>query len=311
MKHSLFSNEAVPYSRFNDFINPKNRRFDVLCSVLSELRLAYNIVKINGSRHLFVRPCGSLSHNGEASSVLIAHYDCVENSPGANDNGAAVFMLIDAALKLSEKFKAQDAADSILNVSSSVLFIFTDNEELKSGASIKEQGAYSLAKALGETGMADALFFIFDCCGIGSTLIISTTADQLLKNETSAASARTKQKLRLLRRTALDTAEKTMNGSYLLMPTPFSDDIGFLYAGLTAQTITVLPQAEAMAFSSVVRNNPLYVNALINSNVKHSQEKLELPTTWKNLNGPKDTCAKLTTQNFPAIVKFATALCGL
>ena len=92
------------------------------------------------------------------------------------------------------------------------------------------------------------------------------------------------------------------------MPTPFSDDAGFLRAGLAAQTITGLPACEARAFAALARSNPLNVLALINRQQKAMRGKLIIPATWQNLNGPQDTTAMLTNQHIPNVVKFIMAL---
>jgi hypothetical protein len=237
--------------------------------------------------------------------VFAAHYDCAPGSKGANDNGAAVFMLLQAAFQLHNLY----SRPQLEKHGSACLFILTDKEELKTGDGAKDQGAYKLAKTLKETGMSGSSFFIFDACGIGDTLIISSTIDNLLKINGDDGS-RAQKKLRSLRSAAMNAAEKALNGQYLLMPTPFSDDMGFLRAGLVAQTLTVLPKKEAMDFSGQVRANPLYKSALISSEQKEKQAKLVLPKTWQYLNSPQDTAEKLTGKFFPSIVKFILALCA-
>ncbi|GMO44507.1 MAG: hypothetical protein Ta2B_25430 [Termitinemataceae bacterium] len=248
--------------------------------------------------------------------VIAAHYDCVANSEGANDNGASVFLILDAAIKLNRALATDllhaktKKTEGIKNrKDDSLLFILTDKEELQAGESITSQGSYTLAKMLTGIGMGNASFFIFDACGRGDTLIISSIVDELLKYENSGSSAKTKKQFQKLRGAALSAAEKTLSGSYLLMPTPFSDDVGFLRAGVSAQTITILPRSEAMAFTQQVRSNILYRTALISSKQKKLQSKLKLPKTWEYLNGPNDTIEKLTPQNFRDVVKFIMELC--
>jgi hypothetical protein len=292
-------NKAVPYHRFNDFIAVDGNRFDVLTSLLDELKLAYRVVTIAGKRHIFISSASSL-FDQEAKKkpvVLVAHYDCVPGSPGANDNGAAVFMLAETARRL----RGKPANDWLL--------IFTDKEELEQGESLKNQGSYLLAKGFRETGLGAGRFFIFDACGRGDTLIISTTADYLLKNEHGKGSAALKNQLRLLRMTALKAAENSGQTRFLLLPTPFSDDAGFLRSGLAAQTITVLPAKEAAEFASVARYNDLYINALISSGRKERHEKNRFPETWRLLNSPHDKESTLNEGNFENIIQFALELC--
>ncbi|MDR0663562.1 MAG: M28 family peptidase [Spirochaetaceae bacterium] len=289
-----------PYHRFNDFISTKNQRFDVLMSLLDELKLDASVANIAGGRHIFV---ASSSHPGEgkkkAATVLAAHYDRTVDSPGANDNGAAVFMLIEAALRLRRR------------AAGNWLLIFTDKEELESGESLKAQGAYSLAMGIKETRLGACNFFIFDACGRGDTLIISRTAGYLLKNERGGNIATLKNRLRQLQLRAMDAAKNCLGGRFLLLPTPFSDDAGFLRAGLAAQTITVLPAKEAAAFSSFVRRNEFYINALISSEQRKRSGVEHIPRTWRLLNSPEDTAEHLDGNNFSGVARFAVELCRM
>jgi hypothetical protein len=89
--------------------------------------------------------------------VLVAHYDRAADSPGANDNSAAVFLLIETALKLRQK-KVTDW-----------MIIFTDKVELTAGEGLTRQGSYALAAGLRQAGLGGGRFFIFDACGTGDT----------------------------------------------------------------------------------------------------------------------------------------------
>jgi hypothetical protein len=271
-------------------------------SLLNELKLTVSVVNIAGKRHIFVMPVLYTSvmlktGSKRTMTVLSAHYDRTPGSPGANDNGAAVFMLIDAALRLRRRAGGE------------WLIIFTDKEELTRGESLKEQGAYMLAKGLKESGLESCDFFIFDSCGRGDTLIISKTAGYLLKNEHSGAIAPLKNRLRLLQLRAMEAAKKSLVSRFLLLPTPFSDDAGFLRAGLAAQTITVLPAKEAADFFGLVRGNELYIDALISSEQQRRRGTAHIPKTWRLLNSPDDTESCLDGNNFEKIVQFAVKLC--
>jgi hypothetical protein len=235
---------------------------------------------------------------------LVAHYDRVAGSPGANDNSAAVFMLLEAALKLRE--------EGMRNW----LIIFTDKEELGFGEGLKDQGSYGLARSFRETSLKDCRFYIFDACGCGDTLIISTMADHLLRNETGQAAARKRQIVKALRDGALKTARNLMMERVLLIPTPFSDDAGFLRAGLAAQTITVLPSTEAASLASLLRTRPEFIDALISREAlvatklnARTGAKLQIPETWRSLNGPADGPQRLTPRHYNRVVRFACELC--
>jgi hypothetical protein len=291
-------NSAPPYHRFSDFIDTKQNRFDVLISLLDELKLPISVVNMADKRHIFIpSSSGMVSGSGrKALTVLVAHYDRVADSPGANDNGAAVFMMIEAALRLR-----RCATDGWL-------IILTDKEELAFGEGLRDQGAYRLALCLKEAHFESGDFFIFDSCGRGDTLVISKTADCLLKNEHGGTMALLKNRFRQLQLRAVEAAEKRLGGRFLLLPTPFSDDAGFLRAGLAAQTITVLPRNEAAVLMSAVRRNGSYAHALI-SRERRLQRGIEhIPQTWQLLNSPADTAEHLDWNNFDNIVRFAIEL---
>jgi hypothetical protein len=301
-----------PYHRFPDFLAPAADRYGILGSLLEELEFGYSSIILEGSagsklRHFFVVPRREQSFPpGEYPAIaLVAHYDRVEGSPGANDNSAAVFMLLEAALKM------RDAG--LRNW----LLIFTDKEELGAGEGLQDQGAYGLAKSLRETSLRDCRFYIFDACGCGDTLIISTMADHLLRNETGPAAARKRRIVKTLRDGALKTARNLMMEKVLLVPTPFSDDAGFLRAGLAAQTITVLPSDEAASLASLLRTRPEFIDALISREAlaatrsnPQAVAKLQLPATWRSLNGPGDSPHRLTPRHYDRVVKFACGLCA-
>jgi hypothetical protein len=303
-----------PYHRFDAFIAPGADRLGILTALLGELGLGFQIANIDGNRHLFVFPGPSWEERkpgqilragipvtgapSPVSVVLIAHYDRAAGSPGANDNSAAVFQLIEAALRLREEGLAR------------WLVIFTDKEELKTGEGIRDQGAYALARILRGSVLRKSRFFIFDACGSGDTLVISTMTDHLLHDSYGPGILKTRQLVRRLRDLAMETARDLHMDRVLLAPTPFSDDAGFLRAGMAAQTITVLPAAEAARLASLLRNKPGFIDALISREAREVRDELLLPETWRRLNGPGDSPRRLTPGNYQQVVRFAAALCG-
>ncbi len=307
----------IPYPRFKEFIDLEADRFLVLEKLLSDLHLSFTVGRVDGNRHFFVYPDGLVRLNpaigmlgcppeilfrralakAPVTTVLAAHYDRAAHSPGANDNSVAVFELIKAALALKK--------DRI----GSWLIVFTDKEELKSGDSLLDQGSYTLAKGLKEAGLEKAQVFIFDCCGVGDTLIISTAIDHLLKNDDGPGIDRSRHLIAKMRERALKTARLVRMERVLLVPTPFSDDAGFFRAGLAAQTITVLPAAEAAALASFLRTKPDAAGALVSA--RDSSETgfgKFLPSTWALLNTADDTVDKLTPRHFQQIGQFAYSL---
>ncbi|MHB9294789.1 hypothetical protein PilKf_00516 [Pillotina sp. SPG140] len=308
-----------PYHRFVDFVSVNSDRYRILREVLSEMRVNYQIVTINGHRHFLLFPGRSLRNMrpdleyqlngaqllrfdllknrliGDIDAIaLMAHYDRYEGSPGANDNSAAVFQLIEAASYLQKEQINR------------WLIILTDKEELAHGEGICDQGAYSLAKGLCEAGFNARSFFIFDACGTGDTVIISTVADRLFQNNTNHINARLRHTVRKLRNDALYAARNVFIERITLTATPFSDDVGFFRAGIAAQTITMLPATEASQVTSLIRSKPDLAHSLINNTYNRDW----IPPTWQRLNSSDDTITHLTPQHFSITVRFAQALCS-
>ena len=283
----------IPWQRFMDFIAPAADRLAILKETLKEAGLECKVTEIAGCRHIVVAPPPDQSKRPPV--ILLAHYDRAKDSPGANDNSAGVFLIIETATRLIKKNKTN------------WLIIFTDREELKTGDKIKTQGAYALAEGFKNSKMEKARVFIFDVCGRGDTLVISNTLESLLEKET----AREKLKDSMaLRKFALDTARNLNMAKVLLAPTPFSDDVGFFRAGLIAQTVTMLPSRECIQLVADLRKNPGLAEALINAKMRQASHLKSIPDTWRSLNTPADSHLRLTPENFRTVVRFAEALCS-
>ena len=297
MHATLGTGAEAPYHLFNAFLAPEVDRFRALCSILNELNLTFHPANIAGNRHIFLsaQEIGINWAHYAPKIVLVAHYDRVSGSPGANDNSAAVFQLIEAALRLQESGFSQ------------WLIIFTDKEELAHGETIENQGAYTLAMTLKNGGIGESQYYIFDACGVGDTLIISTMADYLMRSEERSGIARARLKVQALRNSALEAARELLMDRVLLAPTPFSDDAGFLRAGIAAQTITMLPASEAASLASALRIRPDYASLLLSA--PDSQTRQFIPETWRSLNGPQDSPLRLTPEHYKRVVRFACELC--
>jgi len=292
-----------PYDRFFDFIAPDADRFAVLFDHIRSLALNSIVVTVEGKRHFFIFPCGvnlklsagsSFPFRGESPVVLSAHYDRVDGSPGANDNSAAVFMLLKTALRLGE-----------LGIGEWMI-IFTDKEELQKGEGIHDQGAYSLAKKLCALGLENARVFNFDACGTGETFVISSTAEYLLEKNKRPGLEKTSRRIKALREHMFAAAGRLSVRHLLSVPTPFSDDAGFMQGGIPSQTVTMLPSAEAAPFASALRNQSDLADAVITG---AGLDRRLLPETWRCINGPRDTHLRLTPEHFDKIVRFAIELC--
>ena len=296
-----------PYDRFFYFIAPKVDRFKTLLQTVEKLGLNSTAITISGNRHFFIFPqaqkiqrtlaAGNFPFAGLSPYLFTAHYDRVEGSPGANDNSIAVFHLLRAAMELNQR-----------NIDKWII-IFTDKEELTLGENFEIQGSYTLGQKLKTWGIDKARIFNFDACGTGDTFIFSTITDSVLGNNELPNINKLRTEIGQLRNHALDTAHHLRLEKFLLAPTPFSDDIGFLRAGFAAQTITLLPSEEASKYEEVIRKNPEFARLLITGKIKTLPERRLLPTTWKNINTPADNHHRLTPQFYDQIVNFIINLC--
>jgi len=283
-----------------EFISPDANRFAILKELLEKAALGYTVFDAAGSHHFIVSPpppSGRLSKllEGRPSTILVAHYDRAEGSPGANDNSAGVFILLQTAKKL--------ARNNVNNWS----IIFTDKEELKTGEGLREQGSYALAEGLKNSRMENSRIFCFDTCGSGDTLVVSATLELLIRREGGGEKLR--GSMLELRKVALETAHSIKLTKTTLAPTPFSDDAGFFRAGLAAQTITMLPSGECKELLSELKKNKGYAETLINAAFRQNAAPHFIPETWRSLNSPNDTHEHLTPEHFSTVVSFAEALC--
>jgi hypothetical protein len=294
-----------PYDHFDSFIALKTDRYKTLLLTIEKTGLNTTVISVAGNKHFFIFPNGQKIRSagnifpfaGKSPYVLVAHYDRVEGSSGANDNSTAVFHLLRAALIFAEQ-----------NIDNWII-IFTDKEELVSGENFEAQGSFTLAKKLKTWGLEKAKIFNFDACGTGNTFILSTITDSILRDNDRPNINKLKESICVLRNRALETVNKLRFEKVLLAPTPFCDDMGFLRAGFVAQTITMLPEEEASKFEVVLRDNPEFSNLLISGEIKKSNSIQFFPKTWKNLNTPADTLSLLTPQFFEQTISFIVELC--
>ena len=293
-----------PYDRYFDFIALKANRYAILTEHIESLKLNSAVITVAGNRHIFIFPPGqkplrrtkTFPFQNKSPYLFTAHYDRVENSPGANDNSIAVFHLLRTALSF------------IKSGIDNWIIVFTDKEEIIAGESLEAQGAFTLAKKLISWGLEKSKIFNFDVCGAGSTFIISTTTDHILKDSTSANIDKIRKAILNLRNHALAAADCLRMEKVLLAPTPFSDDVGFLRAGLAVQTITLLPSEEADQYETLLRSQNNFADLIISGKIKDPHEYRRLPETWRNLNNANDTPSRLTPQYFEQIVKYMTQL---
>jgi len=214
------------------FCAPHADRLKVLAQVLHGASLSFELVKTGPFRHVQVR--GERPPQPQpGEKVLLAHYDRVAGTPGANDNGASVLALVDYLMRPRK-------------TGSALRVVFTDGEELGPGGTAADQGSYSLAL---HWGPVSGLFpVVLDMTGIGDTLVLGHLGEELIRRtrpETKPTELDAYARTRLGARRWLATCG---SGDTLEVNTPFSDDLGLFLAGVPAVQVSLLPRKEALAY---------------------------------------------------------------
>lgn len=247
---------------FLRFCDPLADRLTVLAQVLHAADIPFELVKTGAFRHVQVR-----HHRppvpAPGEKVVLAHYDRVPGTPGANDNGASILGLVD--------YLRRPRTQAPLRV------VFTDGEELAPGQGPTSQGAFALGKHWGPGG---GLFpLVMDMTGIGDTVVLGHLGEHLVR-KTRAEGTPTEldawSQVRLGARRFLATCGA---GDTIEVNTPFSDDLGLFLAGIPAVQVSLLPRKEALGYRRV-RSEP---GELVGGTPG------ALPPSWATMHGPADT----------------------
>lgn len=278
---------------FAGFLKEDTDRFSFLRSQLKAESVPFSVVEMTNGKHIVVRYKSGAYNTRFAMKTLVAHYDRAAGSEGANDNSVSCFLLMLFAKEL-------------LNYphSHNIKIIFTDSEEAGAGG-IEDQGSYKLALGLRKLNAADEDIFVFDMCGRGDVLVISQAGLFGRKNT---------GKLENLHKRTCAYAKEACPGKWVSVLTPYSDNAGFLAAGLTAQTITVLPRGEA---ELLIKHLPSKIAAASRIKTEKSSSALQtltdliiqnqkpekdspffdiIPKTWQYMHTKEDTRSKLTPE---------------
>jgi hypothetical protein len=214
-------------------------RYDFLASWFEKEGIAVRRISIGDSRHLVVRFDQGYYQKNKPLKLFVAHYDRAPGSPGALDNSAACAQLASFAKELSY---------SRLNRSffrSNVILVFTDGEEL-SKTKPAEQGSYSLGKALCGASEERLLGLVFDVTGRGEIVVVSNAVSHKVRKafacEIDALCEEVVRKVR-------DDGMRVMKLSL-----PYSDELGFVAAGIPAICISLLPEREANEYFEACRS---------------------------------------------------------
>ena len=145
---------------FAGFLEPNCNRFEYLKSWITKLEIPFTVLPIESKNHIFINFPKTCYSPLFKTKTLLVHYDRVPNTPGANDNSAAVCEVLLWAKKIYNQPKIHN-----------LRIIFTDGEEL---GFTKEQGAYGIASLYKKLGITQDEVFVLDGCGRGDILVVST-----------------------------------------------------------------------------------------------------------------------------------------
>ena len=184
---------------------------------------------MDGNNHIYVKFPMSHYNKGCKVKTVIAHYDRVPNTPGANDNSAAVFSMLLWAVRLNNMGNSGRPHN--------IRLILSDGEE-KGELGVTSQGAYSLAALFRKLKIINDDIFVFDCMGRGTIPILTET--QLPKT----VSRDFAESFYSLEKRAQDLIKSACGDKWCTLPCNYSDNAGFIANGIPAVAITLLPSNE-------------------------------------------------------------------
>lgn len=288
---------------FKSFLEKGVDRCKFIADWLTENKIPNTVISLGKKKHIIVKYGANNYNKFFKTKTLVAHYDREKNTQGANDNSAACIQLMLFAKHLLQ-----------LNSEHNIKIIFTDGEE--TGAKgISEQGSYLLGSGLKKLKMDNDDIFVFDMCGRGDVLILSQSGifGRAKKNIVA---------LDILHSKICEYAQHACPNQWLSLLTPYSDNAGFIAAGLSAQVITILPRAEAELLAQYLpkhifsncfqtRNskNETAITSLIDLIIKNKKPeetsplKKIIPYTWQVMHTPQDSLESLTPQAFVLLDK--------
>ncbi|QEN05991.1 M28 family peptidase [Thiospirochaeta perfilievii] len=262
MKNSLKEQKI-----FKEFCELNCNRREIIVSILEREGIPYSIINFEDSIHIVLFPYNLVSK--EHSNVLLAHYDRVENTPGANDNSAAVFYLLYHGKRIKNK-----KHNSII--------IFTDKEELVGDSSVTSQGSYKLGRYLRSKSINNLSFYVFDMCGIGTTILLGTAGENLIKShyKKSYIDSTIRGRINRVKNNAEEILLSVNSGEFFYLNPLFSDDLGLILNEYPAVLISLLPYREAIDYK--MNPNKLPKSWLTNHSLDDKIETLD-PRSWNIL----------------------------
>lgn len=265
---------------FEEFLAPQANRADFIQKWLLDNGVESAAAVIDGHRHIIVQFAKEAYNSMFSVKTVIAHYDRVEQSPGANDNSAAVFMLMNWAVELNR-----------MTVFHNVRIIFTDGEELGGTDGVSEQGSYGIASTFRKLGITNDVF-VFDSVGRGEVPVIAKTVIP------AGASGGFAKQFNVLFDKAQNLLRRACPSQWMCLPVPYSDNASFLACGIPAVAITMLPAEEATYYARKLLVDKKLEAAVMNRAEGESDYRKNLPLTWRLFHTESDNIQSLTPVSF-------------
>ena len=270
-------------SSFKDFIAQNCDRTAFIQSYLTTAGLEAPIMQMEGKNHIYVKFPQNQYNPTFRIKTVIAHYDRFPGSPGANDNSAAVFCLMEWARMLAKntvvecsvpersgsRAEPRDRRIESITQFHNIRLIFTDGEELGAAGGVSQQGAFPLAQVFRRLGITNDDIYVFDCMGRGDVPILT---QPILPHKTPA---RFIKEFSALEQRAANLLQASANGRWFSLPCNYSDNASFIANGIPAVAITMLPSSEVTLATQGIQ-----------------------PQTWQLLHTPQDNLDSLTPQSF-------------
>lgn len=261
---------------FEQFISPECDRKAFIQDFLNANGIDAPVIQLDGRNHIYVKFPLQQYNSMFKIKTVVAHYDRAPGTPGANDNSAAVFTILQWAVKIFTACKTGQLSFH------NVRIIFTDGEE-EGEAGVKDQGAYALAALFRKLNLLDDDIFVFDCMGRGTVPVICEN------NLPSGASTTIKNRVVELENIAEKLISEAAGGRWFKMPTSYSDNASFLANGIPAVAITLLPAEE--------------INLYTKENIP--------PKTWSLFHTKQDDLTSLTPEAFQITARILDNLAKL
>ncbi|MCR5437582.1 MAG: Zn-dependent exopeptidase M28 [Treponema sp.] len=258
-------------SDFKNFISPSCDRLLFIQRYLNERGINCKILPLGNKKHVYVDFPKNQYNPSYKIKTIIAHYDRLENTPGANDNSFAVYCLLEFAVKLFN-------ANSFHNVQ----IIFTDGEETSSSQkdlsayknNVMQLGSFALAEIFKRLNITENDIYVFDCMGRGEVPVICEN------NFPEGIKTDFVNKVIALENKAEEFIKKAADGRWYKLKTAFSDNAAFIANYIPCVQITMLPSREISD----------YLNGII-------------PKTWTLFHTKDDTFDSLTLPSYGIFMK--------